>query len=79
MLFLIPHFIFSSAVLFKTIISLVKYTHTPLNVWRTKRILGSSHRNISDKSKEVEESNRMGKTSDLFKKIPRELFMPRWA
>ena len=31
--------------------------------------------------KEIEENNRMGKTSDLFKKleIPREHFMQRWA
>ena len=36
---------------------------------------------LSDKCKEIEESNRMGKTRDLFKKleIPREHFMQRWA
>ena len=36
---------------------------------------------LSDKCKEIEESNRMGKTRDLFKKlkIPRENFMQRWA
>ena len=39
----------------------------------------------SDQCKEIEENNRMGKTSDLFKKyqgyleIPREHFMQRWA
>ena len=36
---------------------------------------------LSDQCKEIEENNRMGKTRDLFKKIkiPRELFMQRWA
>jgi len=36
---------------------------------------------LSDKCKEIEENNRMGKTRDLFKKleIPREHFMHRWA
>ena len=35
---------------------------------------------FSDKCKEIEEKNRMGKTRDLFKKIrPREHFMQRWA
>ena len=33
----------------------------------------------SDQCKEIEENNRMGKTRDLFKKIPREHFMQRWA
>ena len=36
---------------------------------------------FSDQCKEIEESNRMGKTRDLFRKlkIPREHFMQRWA
>ena len=36
---------------------------------------------FSDQCKEIEDSNRMGKTRDLFKKreIPREHFMQRWA
>ena len=36
---------------------------------------------LSNKCKEIEENNRMGKTRDLFKKseIPREHFMPRWT
>ena len=36
---------------------------------------------LSDKCKEIEESNRMGKTRDLFKKIrdTKEHFMQRWA
>ena len=36
---------------------------------------------LSDQSKEIEESNRIGKTSDLFKKIrdTKELLMQRWA
>ena len=34
---------------------------------------------LSDQCKEIEENNRMGKTRYLFKKIPREHFMQRWA
>ena len=36
---------------------------------------------LSNQCKEIEENNRMGKTSDLFKKIrdTREHFMQRWA
>ena len=34
---------------------------------------------FSYQCKEIEESNRMGKTRDLFKKIPTEYFMQRWA
>jgi len=36
---------------------------------------------LSDKCKEIEENNRMGKTRDLLRKlqIPREQFMQRWA
>ena len=34
---------------------------------------------LSHQCKEIEENNTMGKTRDLFKKIPRELFMHRWA
>ena len=36
---------------------------------------------ISDQCKDIEESNRMGKTRDLFKKldIPREHFTKRWV
>ena len=36
---------------------------------------------LSDKCKEIEENNRVGKTRDLFKKIkiPRENFMQRQA
>ena len=33
---------------------------------------------LSDECKEIEEDNRMGKTTDLFKKI-REHFMQKWA
>ena len=32
---------------------------------------------FSDQCKELEEKNKMGKTRDLFKKIPREHFMQR--
>ena len=34
---------------------------------------------LSDQYKETEENKRMGKTRELFKKIPREHFMQRWA
>ena len=36
---------------------------------------------LSNQCKEIEENNRMGKTSNLFKKIrdTRERFMQRWA
>ena len=36
---------------------------------------------LSDQCKEIEENNRIGKTSDLFKKIrdTREHFIQRWA
>ena len=36
---------------------------------------------LNEQCKETEENNRMGKTSDLFKKLemPREHFMQRWA
>ena len=36
---------------------------------------------LSDQCKEIEETNRLGKTRDLFKKIrdTKEQFMQRWA
>ena len=36
---------------------------------------------LNDQCKEIEENNRMGKTTDLFKKIrdTKEYFMQRWA
>ena len=36
---------------------------------------------LSNQCKEIEENNRKGKTTDLFKKteIPRQRFMQRWA
>ena len=34
---------------------------------------------LRDQCKEIEENNRMRKTRDLFKKIPRERFMQRLA
>ena len=36
---------------------------------------------LSDQGKEIEETNRMGKTKELFKKIGdiKEHFMQRWA
>jgi len=34
---------------------------------------------LSDQCKEIEENNRMGKTSSRKLQIPREHFMQRWA
>ena len=34
---------------------------------------------LNDQCIEMEENNRMEKSRDLFKKIPRENFMQRWA
>ena len=34
---------------------------------------------LSEQCKEIEESSRMGKTRDLFKKIRDTNFMQRWA
>ena len=41
--------------------------------------IGNKKAFLTDRWKEIEESNRMGKTRDLFKKleIPREIFMQR--
>ena len=45
-----------------------------------QRIAGRDKKDFfSDQCKELEEKNKMGKTRDLFKKIPREHFMQRWA
>jgi len=56
-----------------------RYTHLKVEFQRiARRDKKAFH---SDQCKEIEESNRMGKTRDLFKKIviPREHFMQRWA
>ena len=45
-----------------------------------QRIAGRDNKAfLSGQCKEIEENNTMGKTRDLFKKIPRELFLQRWA
>ena len=56
-----------------------RYTHLNAEFQRIAR--GDKKAFLSDQCKEIEESNRMGKTRDLFKKIrePREHFMQRWA
>ena len=56
-----------------------RYTHLNAEFQRITR--GDKKAFLSDQCKEIEENNRMGKTSDLFKKleIPREHFMQRWA
>ena len=53
-----------------------RQTHLNEEVQRTARRDKKAF--LSDKCKEKEETNRMGKTRDLFKKI-REHFMQRWA
>ena len=55
-----------------------RYTHLNAEFQRARR---DKKAFLSDKCKEMEENNRMGKTRDLFKKIeiPREHFMQRWA
>ena len=54
-----------------------RYTHLNAEFQRTARRDKKAF--LSDQSKEIEETNRMGKTRDLFKKleIPREHFMQR--
>ena len=58
-----------------------RYTHLNAEFQRPARRGKKAF--LSDKCKEIEENNRMGKTRDLFKKkkieIPREHFMQRWA
>ena len=56
-----------------------RYTHLNVEFQRIARRDKKAF--LSDQCKEIEENNRMGKTSDLFKKIeiPREYFMQRWA
>ena len=56
-----------------------KYTH--LNAEFQRIAKWDKKAFLSDKWKEIEENNRMGKTRDLFKKIemPREYFMQRRA
>ena len=50
-----------------------RYTHLNVEFQRTARRDKKAF--LSDQCKEIEEKNRMGKTRDLFKKIPREHFM----
>ena len=56
-----------------------RYTHLNAEFQRIARRDKKAF--LSNQSKEIEENNRMGKTSDLFKKIEiiREYFMQRWA
>ena len=60
-----------------------RYTHLNTEFQRIARRYKKVF--LSDQCKEIEENNRMGKTSDLFEKyqgyleIPREHFMQRWA
>ena len=56
-----------------------RYTHLNAEFQRIARRDKKAF--LSDQCKETEESSRMGKTRDLFRKleIPREHFMQRWA
>ena len=56
-----------------------KYIHLNAEFQRTARRDKKDF--LSDQCKEIEESNSMRKTTELFKKleIPREHFMQRWA
>ena len=54
-----------------------RYTHLNAEFQRIARRDKKAF--LSDQCKETEENNRMGKTRDLFKKIPREHFMQKWA
>ena len=56
-----------------------KYTHLNAEFQRIARRDKKAF--FSDQCKEIEENNRMGKTTDLFKKIraTREHFMQRWG
>ena len=57
-----------------------RYTHLNAEFQRIARKDKKAF--FSDKCKEIEENNRMGKTRDLFKKVlelPREHFIQRWA
>ena len=56
-----------------------RYNH--LNSEFQRIVRGDKKAILSDQCKEIEESNRMGKTRDLFTKleISREHFMQRWA
>ena len=56
-----------------------RYTHLNAEFQRIARRDKKAF--LSDQCKELEENNRMGKTREHFKKIkiPRELFMQRWA
>ena len=54
-----------------------KYTHWNVEFQRLARRDMKAF--LSNQCKEKEENNRMGKARDLFKEIPREYFMQRWA
>jgi len=56
-----------------------RYTH--LNAEFQRRARRDKKAFLSDQCKEIEENNRMGKTSDITRKLqnPREHFMQRWA
>ena len=58
-----------------------KERHTHLNAEFQRIARRDKKAFLSDKCKEIEENNRMGKTRDLFMKIrdTREHFMQRWA
>ena len=54
-----------------------RYTHLNAEFQRIARRDKKAF--LSDQYKETEKNNRMGKTRDLFKKIPWEHFRQRWT
>ena len=54
-----------------------KYSHVNAEFQRIARRDKKAF--LNDQCIEMEENNRMEKSRDLFKKIPRENFMQRWA
>ena len=58
-----------------------KTLHTHLNTEFQRTAMKDKKAFLSEKCKEIEQNNRMGKTRDLFKKldIPKEYFMLRWG
>ena len=54
-----------------------RYTHLNAEFQRIARRDKKAF--LSDQSKAIKQNNRMGKTRALFKKIPKEHLMQRWA
>ena len=57
-----------------------KERHSHLNAEFQRKARRDKKAFLSDQCKEIEENNRMGKTTDLFRQLylPRDQFMQRW-